>query len=87
MVFDKHIRRACTYIIQMGGICMSDITLIGAKVLNDCRNIPGLQEYMEMQLQDGRIVLVTATPSSKLKIGLKIDEQKGINRDSACLDI
>lgn len=54
---------------------MDRISLENGVIILDSINKEGVQDYIEVKLKDGNIVLITASCNGCLKIGLKLDSK------------
>lgn len=54
---------------------MNEISLINGIVIFDSINQETCQDYIEVKLESGQTVIITASVSGSLKIGLNIDEK------------
>lgn len=55
---------------------MQSISLINGIITEISIGQLSIQDYIEVQLGDGQVVIITASVSGRLKIGLKIEDEK-----------
>lgn len=53
---------------------MDAVSLINGVIIEDSIEQAKKQDYIEVKLEDEQVVIITASISGRLKIGLKIDE-------------
>lgn len=53
---------------------MQGISLINGIIIATSIEQVRIQDYMEVKLEDGQVVIITASVSGRLKIGFKIEE-------------
>lgn len=54
---------------------VSDISLINGKIVAASMEQVKMQDYLEVKLDDGQVVIITASVNGCLKIGIKTEEK------------
>ncbi len=54
---------------------MEKVSLEKGVIISDSINCVGSQDYIEVKLQDEKIVIITASCNGRLKVGLKLDDR------------
>lgn len=53
---------------------MEKMSLEKGVIISDSINCVGSQDYIEVKLQDEKVVIITASCDGRLKIGLKLND-------------